>query len=256
MKTRKTNRLLAVFLCLCMVFGTLPLTGMTYAAGAQTCSNHAAHDDACGFVQAVEGRDCGHTHDEKCGYAEATEGQSCQHEQGEHDARCGYTSPTDEIPCGHTHDGSCGEPGENGEYPDCAHDHNDDCGYAPAGEGTPCAHQEHDGDCGYTEGKEGVCQHEHDADCGYVAAVEVKPCGHTCELCDGSETANALPLGEEPEATYSISGSVETGLTGLGGIGVTLWQNDQQVGAVNTKDGGSYSFTSLAPGTYTVKASG
>lgn len=32
MKTKNANRLLALLLCLCMVAGTLPLTGMAFAA--------------------------------------------------------------------------------------------------------------------------------------------------------------------------------------------------------------------------------
>ncbi len=197
MKAKNANRLLALLLCLCMVAGTLPLTGMAFAA--ESCPNHPAHDAACGYVEAVEGHACGHTHDEACGYAEAGEGTTCKHEQGAHDENCGYREGADEIPC----DKECAETGEDGAIV-----HAEGCAYVPAIEAVDCSHTLHDENCGFAEPAEGAdCRHAHEESCGFAEAVEGRPCGHACESCGEAMADTAILLSARGVSdTFTVNG--------------------------------------------------
>lgn len=58
-KKRTPSRWLAMALCLCMALGTVPLSGMAFAAELP-CPNHQAHDESCGYIQEVAGTACKH----------------------------------------------------------------------------------------------------------------------------------------------------------------------------------------------------
>lgn len=57
------------------------------------CPHHTEHDEACGYVAAVEGVPCAHKHTEDCG----KEAEDCAHE---HDEACGYVAAVEGVPCG------------------------------------------------------------------------------------------------------------------------------------------------------------
>ena len=135
MKPRKTNRLLALGLCLCLLLTMLPLSGFA----AETGCKHV-HDAYCGYIKAVEGRPCTfhHTpHDDSCGYAEAQAASPCS------------------VEAAHTvHDAECGGDPETGEGCHFKHEHDDACGYAEEAPASPCsveAAHVHDAYCGYVE---------------------------------------------------------------------------------------------------------
>ncbi|KMZ52311.1 PAS/PAC sensor signal transduction histidine kinase, partial [Dorea sp. D27] len=88
MKPRKTNRLLALGLCLFLLLSVLPLDRMAYAAG----------------------KGCNHVHDDSCGHAAAVEGQPCDMEcAGDaHEDGCGHVAAVAEQPCTHQHNNECG----------------------------------------------------------------------------------------------------------------------------------------------------
>lgn len=73
MRTKRKSRLLSLGLCLCMLLGILPMSGMIYAVETP-CPNHPSHTAECGYAEAVEGAPCKHI------------------EAGEHDDNCGYTA--------------------------------------------------------------------------------------------------------------------------------------------------------------------
>ncbi len=86
------KRLLSLFLALNMVLTTLPVQ-IWATEPDESCTHHQTHTEDCGYVEAVEGADCGHVcgedcvviegvcsshqHDESCGYVEAVEGVDC-----------------------------------------------------------------------------------------------------------------------------------------------------------------------------------
>ncbi len=86
------KRLLSLFLALNMVLTTLPVQ-IWATEPDESCTHHQTHTEDCGYVEAVEGADCGHVcgedcvviegvcsshqHDESCGYVEAVEGEDC-----------------------------------------------------------------------------------------------------------------------------------------------------------------------------------
>lgn len=184
MKRLKGKRIVALLLCLCMIFTEFNslisfavMVDEPEIITAGICEHHPEHDDKCGYIEAVEGQPCSHLHDENCGYIESVEGDDCAHA---HDENC-YA-----LECIHLHTEECysevaplhggEEPVEEDSY-SCAHIHGDDC-YVLI-----CSH-EHDDECGYTEAVEGqTCAHEHDDECGYVEAVEGQPCEYVCVLC-------------------------------------------------------------------------
>lgn len=111
---------------------------------------HNANGWSCTYTEPVIA--CTHAHDENCGYAEAVEGLPCAHI---HDGACGYVEAVEGAPC------TCGaEPDEDGNVT-----HEEGCGYAGAVEGSPCSH-EHGAACGYVAAAEGAdCIHECGAEC-------------------------------------------------------------------------------------------
>ncbi len=163
MKRRRSNRLLALGLCLLMLASVFPLSGIPALAAEQGC-NHVHDTAVCGYIAEVEGAPCTfqHTpHDEPCGYAEAVEAAPCS------------------VEAAHTvHDAACG-------------------GDPDTGEGCTFAHTPHDDACGWAEAKEAVscaaeATHIHDTTvCGYIEAVAGHPCGHTCD-----ESCGGLTLGD------------------------------------------------------------
>lgn len=121
MKIKRTNRLLAAFISLCMVVGMLPVTAFAEGHTARgLCEHHPEHTAECGYGEA---QPCEHEHSEDCytdglicGYDEEAETTAtdsdaehthtqecyaldCPHERGEHDADCGYAEAQ---PCGYT----------------------------------------------------------------------------------------------------------------------------------------------------------
>lgn len=143
MKTKRKNRLLSMGLCLCMLFITIPMAGMTYAAET-SCPHHTAHTTECGYTEAVESAPCKHI---QAGGHKVNDGEAC-----------GFSEGVPATPC----DMGCTELGEDGQII-----HEVGCAYSPAVPGTPCKHE----------------QGEHDEACGYVEAVEGQPCTHICENC-------------------------------------------------------------------------
>lgn len=110
-KTTRQRQWLTLALCLCMLAGTLPLSGMTYAAEAKC--NHKHDTAVCGYIEAVEGQPCtfAHVHDDACGWAEAKEAVPCSVEAAHtvHEtAVCGYKDAVAGALCNHEHDESCG----------------------------------------------------------------------------------------------------------------------------------------------------
>lgn len=102
MKTKKGNRMLAGILCLCLLLSTMPLAGVSLEKG-DSC--HQAHDEACGYVQAVEGRECGHKHGDDCGAAgENGQYANCAHK---HNDECGYKPAVAGKDCMHVHGDAC-----------------------------------------------------------------------------------------------------------------------------------------------------
>ncbi len=169
------KKLFALLLSFAMLVNMTPPMGTVAAAAEDTgCEHHPVHTAECGYVEAVEGHDCGHICDESC----QTTVLACVHT--EHDATCGYkpaVAEIPEVPCNFAHSVElCGENEET-----CPHtEHDESCGYAPAVPGTaevPCVH-EHTEDC-YTT----VCSHQHDEACGYAEAVEGSPCTFVCPEC-------------------------------------------------------------------------
>ena len=75
-----TRRILSLALSIVMVLSVLPMPSIA-AEGDGLCEHHPEHTADCGYVAAVEGRDCGHVCGEEC-----------------------YTVTTD---CQHVHDESC-----------------------------------------------------------------------------------------------------------------------------------------------------
>lgn len=139
-KHLQVYRLLAIFLSMCLIAGSLPMT-----AFAEEPENELGGSDSI---------ICSHLHDENCGHVEAVEGHECMHE---HDENCGYLEAQDEVPC----DKGCSELDENG-----AVIHEEGCAYRQAVESQECTH-EHNEACGYIEAVEGQpCNHEHDEICG------------------------------------------------------------------------------------------
>ena len=153
------KRLLAMVLCLSMVFSLCPIPGQVHAEGI--CDHHQAHTPDCGYVAAVEGQPCGHTHTEACYTLQTV----CLHVHGD----CGYVAAMEEVSC------AC-QPNENGETV-----HTEGCGYAPAVAGVDCGHvcSEETGCVTKTEN----CAHQHDESCGYREAAEGKPCTFVCQEC-------------------------------------------------------------------------
>ena len=101
--TKRRRCWLALALCLCLLAGVFPLSGMTYAA--ETGCNHI-HDDTCGFVKAVAGAPCTHVHDAGCGGLA----------QGSGPVPCTKTEGC-KLPAGH--EGDCDAPmllAENSDY--------------------------------------------------------------------------------------------------------------------------------------------
>lgn len=113
MLAKKTKRAVAILMALSLCFGTMGTAAMAVEG------NHV-HSDACGYVAAVEGHECGHVHDGACGYVEAKEG----------------------VPC----DMECTDTDGDGVV-----DHAEDCAYQPAEEGKPCGHVHDTATCGYVE---------------------------------------------------------------------------------------------------------
>ena len=128
---KKGKRVVASLLAAVLLVGQLGAT--VYAEGPPSdagglCEHHAAHDDTCGYVEAIPGRDCEHEHTPECytdqlicGLDEGAEqtatdsdaghrhGQECYaldcpHERGEHDEACGYIECVAGTPCGYVCD--------------------------------------------------------------------------------------------------------------------------------------------------------
>ena len=121
MKPRKTNRLLALGLCLFLLLSVLPLDRMAYAAG----------------------KGCNHVHDDSCGHAAAVEGQPCDMDcAGDaHEDGCGHVAAVTEQPCTHQHNNECGGlPQEDTQTPA------DSEVLCAAAEGCTLA-ENHEGDC-------------------------------------------------------------------------------------------------------------
>ena len=66
LRTRK--RIGAALLAAALVFSQLGATAYAVEspAGTGLCEHHTAHDDACGYVEAIPGHDCGHKHTPEC----------------------------------------------------------------------------------------------------------------------------------------------------------------------------------------------
>ena len=105
--------------------GTLPVNAeepaATYTGGL--CEHHTAHDEECGYQEAVEGSPCTHEHTDDCYTLE------CKHK--EHDEACGFTEDGGE--CSHEHTEAC-------YIVNCSHTHDEACGYQEEVEGNPCGY--------------------------------------------------------------------------------------------------------------------
>lgn len=145
------RRLLSLALSVVMVLTVLPMPSIA-AEGDGLCEHHPEHTADCGYVAAVEGRDCGHVCGEEC-----------------------YTVTTD---CQHVHDESCYSDGvlpAEGEEKAA-----DACAHTACTEESGCVTKAH------------TCTHKHDGSCGYVEAVAGSPCTYQCDLCTGASEPELL----------------------------------------------------------------
>ena len=125
------KRLLACLLTAAMLVSLFPLPVLAAEAEPYTgglCPHHQEHTEDCGYIEAVEGKSCGHIHDGGCGFVEAVPEVPC-------DMDCAETREDGQI----VHGGDCAYTPEVEGVP-CQHEHNEDCGYSPAAEGTPCGY--------------------------------------------------------------------------------------------------------------------
>ena len=149
--TNPMRRLLSLALSVVMVLTVLPMPSIA-AEGDGLCEHHPEHTADCGYVAAVEGRDCGHVCGEDC-----------------------YTVTTD---CQHVHDESCYSDGvlpAEGEEKAA-----DACAHTACTEESGCVTKAH------------TCTHKHDGSCGYVEAVAGSPCTYQCDLCTGASEPELL----------------------------------------------------------------
>lgn len=131
-----TRRLLSLALSMAMVLTLLPMPSIA-AEGDGLCEHHPKHTADCGYVAAVEGKECGHVCGDEC-YTVTTD---CKHI---HDASC-YSdgelpseTPKDADACTH----ACTE--ESGcvvKTHTCVHTVHEGCGYVEAVAGSPCTYQ-------------------------------------------------------------------------------------------------------------------
>ena len=149
--TNPMRRLLSLALSVVMVLTVLPMPSIA-AEGDGLCEHHPEHTADCGYVAAVEGRDCGHVCGEDC-----------------------YTVTTD---CQHVHDESCYS---DGVLPAVGEEKAADaCAHTACTEESGCVTKAH------------TCTHKHDGSCGYVEAVAGSPCTYQCDLCTGASEPELL----------------------------------------------------------------
>ncbi len=122
LRTRK--RIGAALLAAALVFSQLGATAYAVEspAGTGLCEHHTAHDDACGYVEAIPGHDCGHKHTPEC----YTDELICGMDEDVEQTATGSDA-------GHTHTDGCYQL-------DCQHEHDADCGYIEAVPGTLCGY--------------------------------------------------------------------------------------------------------------------
>ena len=122
LRTRK--RIGAALLAAALVFSQLGATAYAVEspAGTGLCEHHTAHDDACGYVEAIPGHDCGHQHTPEC----YTDELICGMDEDVEQTATGSDA-------GHTHTDGCYQL-------DCQHEHDADCGYIEAVPGTLCGY--------------------------------------------------------------------------------------------------------------------
>ena len=218
MRTKRKSRLLSLGLCLCMLLGILPISGMIYAAETP-CPNHPSHTAECGYAEAVEGAPCKHI------------------EAGEHDDNCGYTAGALEAAC----DLGCTELGEGGQTV-----HAEGCAYAPAVPGTPCKHEQggHDENCGYIEAVEGqpcayACELCAPADSGFTACALTEGCtlpdGHEGDCAPAMALGALAPASSDPITGEGYTFEPSTGkLTVTSNTGTTGWRTDTNIATEDT----------------------
>ena len=129
------KRIISLALCLVMAASMMPVGAFAQDTGWKDC--HPAHDDSCGYAEAVEGSPCTHEHTASCYVNNCThdhvadcysdgilpgEGEdktadvclhacsqesgcvtlSCLHDQGIHDGSCGYAAAVAGSACNHS----------------------------------------------------------------------------------------------------------------------------------------------------------
>ena len=100
MKSKKKgrSRLLSMALCLCLLAGTFPMAGVTYAAETP-CPNHPVHTPECGYVEAVEGQSCA---DSKTDENKVSDVEAGSEATLEGDGESGHIETVESHPCTHT----------------------------------------------------------------------------------------------------------------------------------------------------------
>lgn len=233
---KRMKKMLSFLLVLSMVVQFVPLFAVATEEG--TCPHHA-HDNNCGYVEAVVGQPCTHQHDETC----LKDVTSCVHTHSEAEG-CIYTPAAEAVACDHQHDESCNyvaaqpavpctcnaqpqhaaecaslaeEPGECNCSPtlthaegcnprdavaeSCSHVHGE-CAYkAAVPESWSCNHV-----CSKDSGcVKAVCAHAHDGNCGYVEAVEGKACTFVCQECNKLATPTFTAPAAKSGLVYIIA---------------------------------------------------
>ena len=121
MKYQPWKRTLCCLLTAVLILGNIPIFSFAEESDG-LCPHHTVHTPECGYTPASPGSpcthehtegcyqtvtECVHAHDDTCGYVEAVEGQDCDcvpdaegvltHAEG-----CSYVEAVEGTPCGHT----------------------------------------------------------------------------------------------------------------------------------------------------------
>ena len=176
---RRLKKCLTLFLAACLTVDTIQPTVVyaTELGEVAKCEHHLEHTEECGYVEAVEGAECGHIHTDGCYTITKAEIENCLHNCDEDDACikiCTHQCTEDELKialCVHdcSLDDSCIK-----EV--CSHscDMDDACIKT-------CNHQ-----CTEEEMATGKCIHICDENCTFDLI-----CGHTCtEECTDEVQCN------------------------------------------------------------------
>lgn len=130
MRRGHSQRKIITILSMFAIIATIFVFGVVSAESV--CPYHQEHDEACGYVEAIEGQPCSHEHTEEC-YEKIL---VCSKEEHTHNTDC--YDENNELICTleeHTHSDICYD-----MVLHCQHVHDENCGYVEAVEGHECTH--------------------------------------------------------------------------------------------------------------------